>query len=169
MKTEKINCEWCKIEFDVLLSEIKRGNGKFCSKKCSLNFGRETIKNKYKEHNCACAQCGKTFYRNVSKRSVSRSGLYFCSRLCKDTGQRIGGIKEIQPDHYGNQLQSYRDKAMRELPHRCNRCGYNKIPGILEVHHKDRERTNNLISNLEILCPNCHQEEHFLTKSGRFS
>lgn len=42
----------------------------------------------------------------------------------------------------------------------CNRCGYNKEPKILGVHHKDRDRNNNDLINLEVLCPNCHSLEH---------
>ena len=29
------------------------------------------------------------------------------------------------------------------------------------LHHKDRDRHNNDISNLEILCSNCHAIEHW--------
>lgn len=29
-------------------------------------------------------------------------------------------------------------------------------PTPLELHHIDGDRTNNLLSNLELLCPNCH-------------
>ena len=41
----------------------------------------------------------------------------------------------------------------------CERCGNttwlgNPIP--LEVHHKDGDKLNNTLENLEILCPNCH-------------
>ena len=43
--------------------------------------------------------------------------------------------------------------------HCCERCKNetwqdNLIP--LEVHHKDHDRTNNELSNLELLCCNCH-------------
>lgn len=42
---------------------------------------------------------------------------------------------------------------------KCERCQNttwlgNKIP--LELHHKDGDRNNNEIENLELLCPNCH-------------
>jgi hypothetical protein len=33
------------------------------------------------------------------------------------------------------------------------------------VHHRDRNRTHNDEENLELLCPNCHYEEHYLEKS----
>ena len=59
----------------------------------------------------------------------------------------------------------------------CEKCGWgemneysNTIP--LEVHHKDGYCTNNLIENLELLCPNCHSlTENFGSlnkKSKRF-
>jgi 5-methylcytosine-specific restriction endonuclease McrA len=39
----------------------------------------------------------------------------------------------------------------------CNRC---KSSNNLGVHHKDRNRSNNEISNLEVLCARCHRIEH---------
>ena len=75
----------------------------------------------------------------------------------------------MNPDHYGTGSFSYRDRAFRELPQKCNRCGYDKVPGVLEVHHIDQDRDNNSVSNLEILCPTCHEEHHFLTKTGKYS
>ncbi|MFZ2303908.1 MAG: HNH endonuclease signature motif containing protein [Minisyncoccia bacterium] len=47
---------------------------------------------------------------------------------------------------------------------RVNWGWYNKLE-ILQVHHKDRNRGNNDLSNLELICPNCHYEEHYLEKS----
>lgn len=44
----------------------------------------------------------------------------------------------------------------------CQRCGVsdwgadNKLLS-LELHHKDRNHRNSLLSNLELLCPNCHR------------
>lgn len=46
----------------------------------------------------------------------------------------------------------------------CERCGYATVE-ILQVHHRDRNRKNNNIDNLELICPNCHFEEHYLEKS----
>jgi len=44
---------------------------------------------------------------------------------------------------------------------KCERCSYGKVE-ILQVHHKSRKREDNSMGNLELLCPNCHCEEHFL-------
>lgn len=48
--------------------------------------------------------------------------------------------------------------------YKCQQCGVShwglneerKLLS-LELHHKDNDRTNSLISNLELLCPNCHR------------
>ena len=41
----------------------------------------------------------------------------------------------------------------------CECCGLSEWlnqPITLEVHHKDGDRLNNVLENLELLCPNCH-------------
>jgi hypothetical protein len=54
-----------------------------------------------------------------------------------------------------------RSRLVREgiKDQRCERCGNTewlgkKIP--LELHHRDGDRRNNALSNIELLCPNCH-------------
>lgn len=49
----------------------------------------------------------------------------------------------------------------RIKPYVCECCGlssWNNKPISLELHHKDGNRRNNKLSNLEILCPNCHSQ-----------
>ena len=43
--------------------------------------------------------------------------------------------------------------------HCCEQCKRTKWQGDLiplELHHKDGDRTNNTLENIELLCPNCH-------------
>lgn len=64
----------------------------------------------------------------------------------------------------GSNFQSYKlkNRLIREgiKPPYCEECGWKKrseegyLP--LELHHIDGNRNNNLLSNLQILCPNCH-------------
>jgi hypothetical protein len=139
---------------------------------CTSIFSRQ--KRQLKEHTCSltcnhllsgrsvelhCDHCDTVFIRAKSKLNLSKSGKYFCSRICKDTAQKY--MLEIQPEHYGKGLgeYSYRDKAFSAYKPICNRCGFSTIKA-LEVHHKDSNRKNNDISNLEILCANCHCIEH---------
>lgn len=67
-----------------------------------------------------------------------------------------------------NAASKYRETALAIKQKKCERCGYDKCPAILEVHHKDRVRKNGESGNLELICPNCHAEEHYLKNDGRF-
>jgi len=163
----KKNCLNCHTQFDAEVKELNRGNAKFCKRSCSSQWRRDHPK--VKTPNCTCANCQAKFYKSASKLKASKSGLVFCSRTCKDTAQKIGGIKEIQPSHYTDSRKDYRKTAKEFLKHKCSNCGYDKHPEVLQVHHKDRNREDNSIENLEILCPTCHEEDHFLAKDGRFS
>lgn len=48
------------------------------------------------------------------------------------------------------------------LINQCYECGQNAIwndrPLSLQIDHKDGDRTNNLLENLRIICPNCHTQ-----------
>jgi len=46
--------------------------------------------------------------------------------------------------------------------YKCARCGYDDFPQILQIHHVVPVSIggNNAISNLIILCPNCHRLYH---------
>lgn len=174
MSKIEVICVGCSSSFLVEKREVNRGNGKFCSKQCfGAHHSRMAAINHSKNHppNVRCDFCKINFYQSKSRLSKrqSRSGLHFCSRACKDQAQRIeNGFKAIQPDHYGKGQSVYRDIAFRFHPKVCNRCGYSKQTAILEVHHKDCDRSNNLAQNLEVLCPTCHEEHHFDTSTGKW-
>lgn len=161
MAKTKINCLNCGQEAYIENKEIRRGNGKFCSRKCSGEHHSKNIV--APEPNVKCAFCHEAFYLCDSKRAASKSGFYFCCREHKDAAQRIGGIREIMPPHYGETLQNYRTIIFKIAgkPRICERCGYDKHDAAIVVHHKDRNRDNNDISNLEVLCANCHAIEHW--------
>ena len=151
-RTIKRNCEFCQKEFHADVRELNRGNARFCSHKCSSSRKHP------KPNNTTCSWCHKPFYRSLSHIALSKTGLQFCCREHKDLAQRMDGLKELHLPHYGKgDRTEYRNFALRHLPNACNRCGYDKIT---VVHHKDRNRSNNSLENLEILCPNCHALEH---------
>lgn len=51
---------------------------------------------------------------------------------------------------------------------KCERCNWDKAVDVLQTHHKDRNRKNNDLSNLEFICPTCHIYHHFLEGTGFF-
>lgn len=124
-----------------------------CSLLCTKVSKGETII-------CNCDHCNESFFRAKSK-TITKSGKLFCSRSCKEAAQKY--MVEIQPEHYGkgSGIYSYRDIAFTTYGKVCNRCNYSINEAALVVHHKDHDRNNNNISNLEVLCANCHAIHHW--------
>jgi len=72
------------------------------------------------------------------------------------------------------EFRSFINKVKTDLGG-CQRCGYNKHPEICDFHHKENknfkinrnaatrsfESIKGEINNCELLCKNCHAEEHF--------
>lgn len=128
---------------------------------CSTNCPNKINQTLYSE--LTCSLCGVVFKRLTSKLKASKSGLHFCTRYCKDVGQRISSnLPEIQPNHYSTELKEYRKKVNLEC---CQGCGYSFSP-LLVVHHKDGNRENNSVDNLETVCPNCHALRHMMKTSN---
>lgn len=163
MAKTKIHCKQCNKEIYVENREITRGFGKFCNKQCANTH--RALNMPELEKNVTCAHCQKNFHMPESKKALSKSGLYFCCRSHKDTAQRLGGIKEIMPSHYGtaraDDTTHYRRIAFINKPKVCERCSYDKNIAAIIVHHKDRNRMNDSEDNLEVLCANCHAIEHW--------
>ena len=126
--------------------ELNRGRV-FCSQVC---YGQSNRKE------TPCTICKKPILASANKKT--------CSRACANTHR--AGIKYNigSPRDKVKDQRSLKLRLLKERGERCQRCGYSKIE-ILHVHHKDRNPNNNELSNLELICPNCHYEEHYLEKS----
>lgn len=62
---------------------------------------------------------------------------------------------------YGNAIKpaNMLDALISLRGHKCECCGnieWLGQPIVLEVHHKDGDHLNNVLENLDLLCPNCH-------------
>lgn len=156
----KVVCNNCAKVFDKKPSRVSKIN--YCSMAC-VNASKFTGTTKQ------CAHCGITIYVSKSAANKSLSGNNFCSRSCATAANNtIYRSKENHPLWTGGS-NSYKTLAFSELPNTCARCGYAEVVEILQVHHKDRNRANSDISNLEILCPTCHVLEHFYAGDGWFT
>lgn len=160
----EFECDFCKKIYVKTKNHLGKGKN-FCSKVCSGKFRKASAP---RQQELECAMCHIKFPVTQSRLRQTKSGLRFCSMRCKGKAQRIeGGIKDFKPSHYGSK-ERYRVIAFKNLPNQCNVCNYKDCIPILEVHHKDSNKENNDISNLEILCPTHHSERHFLEKSGKY-
>lgn len=98
-----------------------------------------------------CICCNKEF--RTEKRSEKEQTT--CSRACSNTYYRSGSNNS----NYTTGIGSYRKLAIDHYGAICKLCGYSNIDA-LEVHHIDKNRDNNTLSNLEVLCCNCHTLVH---------
>jgi 5-methylcytosine-specific restriction endonuclease McrA len=51
-------------------------------------------------------------------------------------------------------LQELRGRLIAELGHRCMNCGQTGVK--VELHHRNHDHTDNRLSNLTLLCKECH-------------
>jgi len=141
LKNERVelDCQVCKTKFSVISHRQK--TAKYCSKKCYTQAMIGRGNTSYK-----CLHCSKVFLGSQSHKRK------YCSRACNGKSRK---------ETFKPKFTTVR-KAMlaRGLINKCERCGFDQYPQILGVHHKDRNRNNNEINNLEVLCPNCHSIEH---------
>lgn len=162
-RAAKVNCPVCNTEFLTRLSW--KDTNRCCSDKCR-GFKR-TISNSTLVN---CSWCAKEYRRKNSRFGINKTEIYFCSRSCKDSAQKIGGIKEIMPPHYGtgNIPVGIRDYERYALDiSKCSSCPENRYY-LLNVHHIDGNRKNNIDSNLEVVCCNCHALRHLSWNGDRW-
>jgi hypothetical protein len=152
-------CQTCEKNF----IQRKSGNKKYCSIECKGRGSRHKIE-------LSCFSCGKKIHKQPSKLKNSKHGFYFCNRECKEEAQSLkGNCPEIRPDHYGTSegREVYRNLIKNSDHPVCEGCGEETIY-LLQVHHKDKDRTNNERENFEIVCANCHIKRHLYLKDGKW-
>ena len=125
-------------------SVIKESKGRvFCSPACYGVSCRKEIN---------CVICGKSILSGLNKKT--------CSRSCSNKNREGIKYKINRPKDRVEDLRRIKVKLLNIRGKKCERCKYNKVE-ILQVHHRNRDRGDNSLENLEIICPNCHYEEHY--------
>lgn len=158
----EVTCLHCKSIFLKSSYEIKRSKSRknFCSLDCKNKSSQNRL-------HVQCELCHCYFERTESRtKKVKVSGLQFCSRSCKDLAQRLSSsVVGLRPKGYKNGYSVYRRIAFENKGRQCEHCQItNEL--VLCVHHKDRDRSNNSIDNLEVLCYNCHVLVHRTQYNG---
>lgn len=153
-------CETCSREFYTTPSRVRQNerNGtciRFCSKACygtgKTGDGNPMWGKKQTPESIAAT-------RNHPNRRV------FDASRDNPNFARWG----LEP-HVNSTNARWRRKLAEVRGLKCERCGFDAYPNIVQVHHVDRNRKHNVAENLMLLCPNCHEIEHFEAKDGRFS
>jgi DNA-directed RNA polymerase subunit RPC12/RpoP len=169
-------CPQCSQEFTV--PEYRKDTAKYCSRKCTALATRV-------QTTSDCQECGtefthiasrankakyctpKCFHKAMSRKGTVEYTCLHCAKKFLDSPSHkrkycsIGCVNKAAKSEWNPAFTTVRKNMLkRGLLTACNRCGYDAEPKILGVHHKDRNRKNNDLSNLEVLCPNCHSLEH---------
>ncbi len=147
-----VACQVCSIKFYVKPNRLTKGWGKYCSNECKHSDLRTGML-------VSCDICAKRIYKSLKEQRRSKSGKFFCSKSCQSiwrnsvyTGRNLANWK--------GGMSSYRDIMRRaKIKPVCARCK-NDDSRVMAVHHKDKDRKNNSITNLIWLCHNCHYLVH---------
>jgi len=148
------NCVVCGQEFCTRKDQPYKCCSAEC--KCKNNITRVSVE---------CAWCKKEFEKRPSRKT--KSGLFFCSKICKDQAQKLDGLKQLHPEHYGTgkiRSEGYRReyKRLNEIERLiCQRCGYDEFECGIDIHHVDHNHENSSKENLMALCAPCHRAMHY--------
>lgn len=103
-----------------------------------------------------CDLCGKEFY--LGKYRLERSKKHFCSKECFNKYERPHTKENILSTYRmiirnGERISEHRYIMEQHLGRKLERYEY--------VHHKNRNKHDNRIENLELMTPTTHNREHF--------
>lgn len=147
-----VECKICKKSFYAKPRHLKIGWGKYCSKQCQ-NESQKT------GQFLPCKICASIVWRSQKEIRKSVYKNFFCSKSCQTVWRNKTYIEER---HSGwiNGKSTYRNIIKRRnINQICSNCSLTDVR-VLIVHHIDRNRTNNKVSNLIWLCRNCHYLIH---------
>lgn len=139
--TIKTSCPRCGQDFE---TRGLRADKKFCSKKCAKSHKNSGPQARYIKK--ICKACSKEFGNGSSYR-------VYCSQECSESAKGLS----FQGGQISNRATLKRH--LLKIKAECFECGLtewrgHKLP--LEVHHIDGDASNNLPSNLQLVCANCH-------------
>lgn len=139
-QTVEIRCIVCGKIFKCPIIHKRR---KTCSTKCYDKYRGSRIVGQ-------CEWCGQDVH---GRQFGKKKEIYFCSKQCSGKHKRWN----TEPETYQKKKIWNNIKNNKEIE--CELCHLDDID-VLTVHHMDGDRKNNDLSNLQLLCYNCHFKIH---------
>lgn len=126
-------CRVCAAGFRVHVSQINRGQGRYCSQTCARSGS--PARKRHPRPVVTCAQCSKSFEKHPTEVKRNRRGLHFCSPQCwhdYNSGERnywwSGGLHK----RMRRELRLWRRDVIKRDQRRCRLCHSSQN---LEAHH----------------------------------
>jgi NUMOD3 motif len=154
-------------------------NPKFCSQSCAATFNNtgsfQTLETKAKisSANKGRTWNGKTSWNQGDKQSpelIAKRLAGFTPEKRKQAALKVKQKARIRLEakfklieQNENVPESVLRAYLLEKIEKCIKCGLSEWLGkalMLEFHHVDGNDKNNILSNSELLCPNCHSQTH---------
>lgn len=152
------SCSYCNENFTSLISEER----KFCSLSCAAKKNNKLYVKRVKNnlvnntencnHNNNCLNCNK---------EVNNSYKKYCNNDCFQEYRKKKTIELIETGDTTLTPRQYKNYLIERYGNECMECGWgeknlksNNVP--IELEHIDGNSNNNELSNLKLLCPNCH-------------
>jgi len=149
----QVKCIVCFSKMYAKPFHLKKGWGKYCSKKCQ---NQSQMIGEYVE----CSNCNKEIYRSPKELRVSKSRNFFCNKSCQATWKNKNILYGENHKNWKNGENAYRNIMKRSKKKAiCTHCNTTDFR-VLVVHHIDKNRQSNHIDNLQWLCHNCHHLVH---------
>lgn len=134
------SCLFCKAEF----TKKPSLNQVYCSRLCADEA------KKAKRVEVICSTCGGKY--NIPKcRNIFNK--YYCSRDCADHKRSDNNLKIDRSKNFYKRL----------IKESICKCGVHE-DYLLQIHHKDGNKRNQSLDNLEVVCANCHIKRHLTFK-----
>jgi hypothetical protein len=152
-------CQGCQENFECSIrkynSNMKKGFKIYCSSKCYNE--RKSRENSILTE---CFNCGISIKKSNAQVKKSLTGNLYCSKSCATSKNNSLFKKWENSPKFRTGIRNYRERKLMSIDHpMCEVCKIDDIE-VLEIHHKDKNRKNNKLENLRILCCNCHTKEH---------
>lgn len=103
-----------------------------------------------------CEFCGDVF----EKKEDDVCDRNFCDQVCQIKWMKSEDSGVSGRGEYPDNWDFIREKALNYYGSECSNCDSFLMPGDLHVHHRNGDKSDNRMGNLQVLCASCHKKEH---------